>query len=72
MHKYKVGQTLDLLPNRGSSSRKAGQCEIMALLPFEGHAVQYRVQARAESHLRIVSENDLRPLAEAEGQQPDA
>ena len=61
MHKYKVGQTLDLLPNRGSSSRKAGPCEIMALLPFEGHSVQYKVQAKAESHLRIVSENDLQP-----------
>ena len=59
MHKYKVGQTLDLLPSRSSSSRKAGLCEIMALLPFEGHAVQYRVQAKAETHLRIVSENDL-------------
>ncbi len=60
MHKYKIGQTLDLLPNRGSSSRKAGQCEIMALLPYEGHAVQYRVQAKAETHLRIVAESDLR------------
>jgi hypothetical protein len=62
MHKYKIGQTLDLLPNRGSSTRKAGPCEIMALLPYEGHVVQYRVQAKAESHLRIVAESDLRPL----------
>lgn len=59
MHKYQVGQTLDLLPNRGSSNRRAGECQIVALLPFEGHAVQYKVQAKAETHLRIVSENDL-------------
>jgi hypothetical protein len=59
MHKYKIGQTLDLLPNRGSSNRKAGECQIVALLPYEGHAVQYKVQAKAETHLRIVSENDL-------------
>jgi len=65
MHKYKVGQTLDLLPNRGSSSRRAGACEIVALLPYEGHAIQYKVQAKAETHLRIVSENDLQ-LAAAE------
>lgn len=59
MHKYKIGQTLDLLPNRGSSNRRAGECQIVALLPYEGHAVQYKVQAKAETHLRIVSENDL-------------
>jgi len=60
MHKYKVGQTLDLLPNRGSSNRRAGGCKIVALLPYEGHAVQYKVQSLTESHLRIVSENDLK------------
>jgi len=61
MHKYKVGQTLDLLPNRGSSTRRAGECEIVALLPYEGFGVQYKIQAKAETHLRIVSENDLQP-----------
>ena len=60
MHKYQVGQQLELLPNRGMSSRRAGECKIVALLPFEGHAVQYRVQSAQESHQRIVSENDLR------------
>src|SRR5690606_28839719 len=52
MHKYHVGQVLDLLPNRGSSSRKGGECSVVALLPFEGHAVQYRVQSTTESHQR--------------------
>ena len=65
MHKYKVGQVLDLLPNRGSSTRRAGECQIVALLPYEGHAVQYKVQAKAETHLRIVSENDLQPVGQA-------
>lgn len=68
MHKYSVGQTLDLLPSHGSSSRRAGQCRIVSLLPFEGHMVQYKVQSTLESHQRIVSENDLRlpvvPVAE--------
>lgn len=65
MHKYHVGQLLDLLPNRSSSSRKAGECRIVALLPYEGHAIQYRVQSTSESHQRIVSETDLK-LASAE------
>lgn len=60
MHKYTVGQVLDLLPNRGSSSRKAGECKVVALLPYEGHVIQYRVQSISESHQRIVSENDLK------------
>jgi hypothetical protein len=59
MHKYAVGQVLDLLPS-GQSSRRAGECKIVAILPFEGHAVQYRVQSLVESHQRIVSETDLR------------
>jgi hypothetical protein len=65
MHKYQIGQVLDLLPNRGASSRKAGECTIVALLPYEGHAVQYRVQSVSESHQRIVSENDLQLAASA-------
>ena len=60
MHKYKLGQTLDLLPSHGSSSRKASECSIVALLPYEGRAVQYKVQSKLESYQRIVSETDLR------------
>lgn len=62
MHKFRIGQVLDLLPSHGSSTRRAGECEIIALLPFEGHVVQYKVQSRTETYLRIVSESDLRPL----------
>lgn len=59
-HQYKVGQLLELLPNRGASARRAGECKIVALLPYEGHVLQYRVQSVNESHQRIVSEADLR------------
>lgn len=59
-HRYSVGQVLDVLPVRGSSSRRAGQCTVLRLLPFEGAALQYRVQSVTESHQRIVSEGDLR------------
>jgi hypothetical protein len=63
-HKFAVGQSLELLPSRGSSSRQAGMCKVLALLPFEGNSVQYRVQSTVESHQRIVSEGDLRPKSE--------
>jgi len=58
-HKYAVGQSLELLPSTGSS-RRPGACTVVSRLPFEGHAVQYRVQVTAETHQRIVSESDLK------------
>lgn len=64
MHKYAVDQTLDLLPSHGSSTRRAAPCRIVALLPYEGRLVQYKVQSSLESYQRIVSENDLRVPAE--------
>jgi hypothetical protein len=65
MHKYAVGQTLEMLPLHGSSARKAAACTIVALLPYEGHMVQYKVQSSLEAYQRIVSEADLRVPAEA-------
>jgi hypothetical protein len=65
-HKFAIGQVLDLLPNRGLSSRQSGECEVLRLLPFEGHSVQYRVQSLLEKHQRIVSEADLRVPAMSE------
>lgn len=65
MHKYTVGQTLELLPLHGSSARKAAACTIVALLPYEGHVIQYRVQSVLEAYQRIVSEGDLREPAGA-------
>ncbi|WP_224704903.1 hypothetical protein [Devosia aquimaris] len=60
MHKYAVDQTLDLLPSHGSTTRRAAPCRIVALLPYEGRQVQYKVQSSLESYQRIVSEADLR------------
>jgi len=60
-HKFTVGQVLDLLPVPHSNNRSGGPCRVLALLPFEGHQVQYRVQPESERTERIVSENDLRP-----------
>jgi hypothetical protein len=58
IHKFKVGQSLELLPS-GLTRRTKSACEVVSQLPFEGRAVQYRIQVKAETHQRIVSEADL-------------
>ena len=72
-HKFTVGQVLDLLPLPHTNNRAGGPCRVLALLPFEGHQVQYRVQPESERNERIVSENDLRPttaqMANDDGEQ---
>ena len=62
IHKYRVGQELHILPNYGGSTRRAGTCKVIKLLPFEGRTLQYRVQSPHESMQRIVAESDLRVL----------
>lgn len=64
IHKYRVGQDLYVLPNYGASTRKAGACTVIKLLPYEGRTLQYRVQLMHENTERIVAESDLRLLDE--------
>jgi hypothetical protein len=58
IHKYKVGQTVDLIPSTFRSAAK-GDYEIVSLRPAEGGNPQYRIKSRSESHERVVSESDL-------------
>lgn len=75
-HKYKVGEILEMAPAPRTSNRVGGACRVLARLPFEGHAIQYRVQSVNERNERIVSETDLKPTTasiptdSATGQQP--
>jgi hypothetical protein len=57
-HKFKVGQTVDLVP---SMSRWAagGHYEIVSLRPPDGETPQYRIKSKSESHERVVAESDL-------------
>jgi len=57
-HKFKVGQTVDLIPSI-SRSAAAGHYEIVSLRPADGGNPQYRVKSKSETHERIVSESDL-------------
>jgi hypothetical protein len=58
VHKFKVGQTVDLVP---SMSRRAavGHYRIVSLRPADSDNPQYRIRSKSESHERVVAENDL-------------
>jgi hypothetical protein len=59
VHKFKVGQTVDLIPSTFRSAAK-GTYQIVSLRPVEGGGnTQYRIKSKSEAHERVVSENDL-------------
>ncbi len=58
IHKFKVGQTVDLIPSTFRSAAR-GHYEIVSLRPAEGGNPQYRIKSKSESHERVVAENDL-------------
>ena len=58
MHKYKIGQTVDLITSTARSAA-SGRYEIISLRPADGGDPQYRVKSKSESHERVVSESDL-------------
>jgi len=57
-HKFKVGQTVDLVP---SMSRWAagGHYKIVGLRPAERENPQYRIKSGSEAHERVAAESDL-------------
>lgn len=58
VHKYKVGQTVDLIPSTFRPAAK-GTYQIISLRPIEGEDVQYRIKSGSEAHERVISESDL-------------
>ncbi len=58
IHKFKVGQTVDLIPSTFRSAAR-GNYEIVSLRPAEGGNPQYRIKSKSESHERVVAESDL-------------
>jgi hypothetical protein len=57
-HKFKVGQTVDLIPSTFRSAAK-GTYQIVRLRPAEGGNTHYRIKSKSEAHERVVSESDL-------------
>ena len=61
-YKFKVGQTVDLIP---SVSRLAanGRFQIISLRPSEGETPHYRIKSMTELHERVVAEDELTLLS---------
>jgi hypothetical protein len=57
-HKFKIGQTVDLIPSMGRSAA-SGHYQIVSLRPADGGNPQYRIKGENENHERVVSESDL-------------
>jgi len=59
LHKYKVGQTVYLIPSRDEAHVPPGTYTIQRLLPVEGRNVSYRVRHAHDGHERVVAEARL-------------
>ncbi len=60
IHKFKVGQIVDLIPSTVRSAAP-GHYEIISLWPTDDGAPQYRVKSKSEVHERVVAESELIP-----------
>jgi hypothetical protein len=58
-HRYKIGDKVRLNGHRSSLQRADGAYQVLATLPHEGGALQYRVRNDEERYERIVIEEDL-------------
>ena len=58
MHKFKIGQTVDLITSTARSAA-SGRYQIISLRPANGEIPQYQIKSRSENHERVVAEDDL-------------
>ena len=58
-HKFKVGQTVNLIPNRLDRHLPGGAYTVQRLLPIEGVDIRYRVRNAQDGHERVVLEGQL-------------
>jgi hypothetical protein len=58
-HKFKVGDTVNLIPNRLDRHLPSGAYTILRLLPIEGLDIRYRVRNVRDGHERVVLEGQL-------------
>ncbi len=65
LHKFKVGQTVNLTPNRQDGDAPPGAYTIQRLLPVEGRDIRYRVRNSRDGHERVVVEDRLSEQARA-------
>lgn len=63
LHKFAVGQNVDLVPGRGDGNVPRGTYTVMRLLPNDGPDREYRVKSVSDGHERVLRESQLRPGA---------
>lgn len=63
LHRYKVGQMLDLRSAPRHGNRPTGPYEVIACMPHDRGPVLYRVKSSSEINERVVEETDLIPGA---------
>jgi hypothetical protein len=58
VHKFKVGQSVDLIPSTFRSAA-TGSYEVVRLRTSEDGKAQYLIKSVSEAYERVVSENDI-------------
>jgi hypothetical protein len=63
MHRFKIGQIVEIMPTTLRSAAP-GPYEIIRLLPWESGAPQYCLRSSNERHERVIPEHDLLPVTD--------
>lgn len=58
-HKFKLGQSVNFLPNKLQAAAPPGQFKITRLLPSAGSDLQYRIKSASEPYERMALESQL-------------
>lgn len=59
MHKFKIGQTVELIPDRLHGNIPGGAYTIARLMPIEAGNHMYRVKHARDGHERVVHEHQI-------------
>jgi hypothetical protein len=57
-HKFRIGQTVDLIAATFRSAA-SGSYQVTGLRPADGADPHYRIKSKNEAHERVVAETDL-------------
>lgn len=60
-HKFKLGQSVQYVPDKLQTATPAGAYKITRLLPSTGRDQQYRIKNVLEPYERIAQESQLSP-----------
>lgn len=58
-HKFKLGQSVQYVPDKLQAATPSGQYKITRLLPSAGRDQQYRIKNALEPYERIAQESQL-------------